>query len=132
MLGTLWWWFRYSSPSEEVASLVHKKQIQTGVPVPVPQNWRWIDLLRVRESWGLVGAKFLSDGAWYFYLFWLPKYLYDARGFDLKQAASVGWIPYAASGIGSLCGGYLSSRLLARNFSVVAACMKKKRTHAAL
>ena len=63
----------------------------------------------------------MSDGAWYFYLFWLPKYLFEARAFDLKQAASVGWIPYAAAGIGSLCGGYLSSRLLARNFSVNAA-----------
>ena len=33
-------------------------------------------------------AKFLSDAAWYFYLFWLPKYLYDARGFDIKQSAT--------------------------------------------
>jgi ACS family hexuronate transporter-like MFS transporter len=79
------------------------------------------ELLGKREVRGIACAKFLSDGAWYFYLFWLPKYLFEARGFDLKQAASVGWIPYAASGIGSLCGGYLSSRLLARNFSVNAA-----------
>jgi ACS family hexuronate transporter-like MFS transporter len=78
-------------------------------------------LLAKREVLGIAFAKFLSDGAWYFYLFWLPKYLFEARGFDLKQAASVGWIPYAASGLGSLCGGYLSSRLLARNFSVNAA-----------
>ena len=37
------------------------------------------------QVWGLVLAKFLSDAAWYFYLFWLPKYLYDVRGFDVKQ-----------------------------------------------
>ena len=75
-----------------------------------------------REVWGIALAKILSDGAWYFYLFWLPKYLFEARGFDLKQAASVGWIPYAASGIGSLCGGgYCRATLLARNFSVDAA-----------
>jgi MFS transporter, ACS family, aldohexuronate transporter len=76
------------------------------------------ELLARREVLGIAFAKFLSDGAWYFYLFWLPKYLFEARGFDLKQAATVGWIPYAASGIGSLCGGYFSGRLLARGYSV--------------
>ena len=43
----------------------------------------------------MVIAKFLSDAAWYFYLFWLPKYLYDARGFDTKAVGSFAWIPYA-------------------------------------
>ena len=60
-------------------------------------------------------AKFLSDAAWYFYLFWLPKYLYDARGFDIKAVATFGWIPPAAAGIGCLVGGWLSSRLLREN-----------------
>ncbi|WP_233151158.1 MFS transporter [Sphingomonas mollis] len=78
-------------------------------------------LLARREVRGVVGAKFLSDGAWYFYLFWLPKYLFEAHAFDLKQAATIGWIPYAASGVGSLLGGWLSSRLLARGRSVNAA-----------
>ena len=42
--------------------------------------------------WGLVCAKFLSDAAWYFYLFWLPKYLYDVRQFDTKQVGYFAWI----------------------------------------
>ena len=57
-------------------------------------------------------AKFLSDAAWYFYLFWLPKYLYDARGFDIKAVGAFAWIPYAAAGVGCLCGGWFSSWLL--------------------
>ena len=52
-----------------------------------------LSLLRLRAVWGLVVAKFLTDGAWYFYLFWLPKYLYDARGFDVKQVGYYAWIP---------------------------------------
>ena len=52
-----------------------------------------------------MGAKFLTDAAWYFYLFWLPKYLYDALGFDIKAVGSVAWIPPAAAGVGCLCGG---------------------------
>ena len=79
---------------------------------------RWLDLLRFREVWGIVIAKFLSDAAWYFYLFWLPKYLYDARGFDIKAVGAFAWIPYAASGIGCLFGGGLSSWLLRRHHSL--------------
>ena len=73
---------------------------------------RWLSLLRLRQTWGLVAAKFLSDAAWYFYLFWLPKYLYDARGFDIKAVGAFAWIPYAAAGVGCLVGGSLSSWLL--------------------
>ncbi len=118
ILWTLWWWFRYSSPSEEAAFRRHQEQILTNATVPLLQTWRWIDLLRVRESWGLVGAKFLSDGAWYFYLFWLPKYLYDARGFNVKAVGAFAWIPYAAAGVGCLLGGWFSSELMRHHVSV--------------
>ena len=106
-LGLLWcvWWMRdYSSPPQPA------RQTSAGLP--------WVRLLRFRETWGLVFAKFLSDAAWYFYLFWLPKYLYDARGFDTKQVGAYAWIPYAASGAGCLCGGWLSSQLIRAGRSV--------------
>jgi ACS family hexuronate transporter-like MFS transporter len=68
--------------------------------------------------WGLVGAKFLSDAAWYFYLFWVPKYLYDARGFDVKKVGYFAWIPYAAAGLGCLAGGWFSGWLIRRGHSL--------------
>ena len=103
----LWWWWTYSPPTEAAGPAdTTTNSITVGA------------LLRHREVWGVVVAKFLSDAAWYFYLFWLPKYLFDAHHFDLKQAGSVGWIPYAASGVGCLCGGGLSSWLLRRGHSV--------------
>src|SRR4051812_28378791 len=74
----------------------------------------WLRLFTYKQVWGLVFAKFLSDAAWYFYLFWLPKYLYDVRGFDTKQVGAYAWIPYAGSGFGSLAGGWFSSYLLRR------------------
>ncbi|HKS81689.1 MAG TPA: MFS transporter [Candidatus Acidoferrales bacterium] len=79
---------------------------------------RWLDLLRIRESWGLVLAKFLTDGAWYFYLFWLPKYLFDARGFNIKAVGKLAGIPFLAAGIGCLLGGWFSSHLIRRSFSL--------------
>lgn len=69
-------------------------------------------ILHFRSVQALVFAKFMSDSAWYFLLFWLPKYLYDARHFDIKQVSYYAWIPYAASGVGSFLGGVFSSSLL--------------------
>ena len=78
----------------------------------------WTHLFRIRETWGLVTAKFLSDAAWFFYLFWLPKYLYDARGFDIKSVGLFAWMPHAAAGVGCLLGGAFSSYLVRRQFSL--------------
>jgi ACS family hexuronate transporter-like MFS transporter len=121
-LWTLWWWWEYYPPERhpridetERQMLARELAPASGIVEPAP---RWLALLRVRETWGLVLAKFLSDAAWYFYLFWLPKYLYDARGFDLKAVGSFAWIPYAAAGVGCLAGGWLSSHLLTRNLTL--------------
>jgi ACS family hexuronate transporter-like MFS transporter len=99
LLWTVWWWRTYFTPAQSSGPAE-----RAGIS--------WLRLFTYRQVWGLVCAKFLSDAAWYFYIFWLPKYLYDVRGFDMKQVGYFAWIPYAASGVGSLCGGWFSSRLL--------------------
>ena len=131
LLWTWWWISSYFSPHERLENerlgneRLAKDHLDPTVPEQYvaassdsPQKLRWVDLLRIRECWGLVFAKFLSDAAWYFYLFWLPKYLYDARGFDLKAVGMFAWIPYAAAGIGCLLGGWFSSYLVTRRFSL--------------
>ena len=120
MLWVLWWIRSYFSPEEHPALTPgERKQFVFHSTSSVgSQKPRWTDLLRIRESWGLVSAKFLSDAAWYFYLFWLPKYLYDARGFDVKAVGTYAWIPYAAAGVGCLLGGWFSSYLVRREFSL--------------
>lgn len=85
---------------------------------PLVRRSRFGKLLSIRSVQALVFAKLMSDSAWYFLLFWLPKYLYDARHFDIKQVSYYAWIPYAASGIGSLLGGYFSSTLLRRGLTL--------------
>ena len=107
LLWVLWWWATYRTPVNfETSDASPEPKISLG------------QMLRHREVWAVVGAKFLSDGAWYFYLFWLPKYLFDVFHLDIKSAGAIGWIPYAASGIGCLIGGGLSSFLLRRNVSL--------------
>lgn len=79
---------------------------------------RWLGLFRYRQVWGLMAAKFLTDSAWYFFIFWLPKYLGDVRQLDIKQIGYFAWIPFAFSGAGSLVGGWLSSFLIRHGFSL--------------
>ena len=118
-LGLVWtWWWISSYVSPENHPEPGGREQFASEPSGSTPNIPWIDLLRIRESWGLVSAKFLSDAAWYFYLFWLPKYLYDARGFDVKAVGTFAWIPYAAAGVGCLLGGWFSSYLVRRQFSL--------------
>jgi len=106
VVWTVWWHMSYFVP-----------QVLEDPNEPGPSRSRppsWFSLVRIRETWGLVLPKFLSDAAWYFYLFWLPKYLYDARGFDIRSVGKLAWIPYAAAGLGCLFGGSFSSYLVNR------------------
>jgi len=79
---------------------------------------RWTSFFRIPEVRGLLLAKFLSDAAWFFFLFWLPKYLGDARHLDIKQIGYFAWIPYAFAGAGSLSAGGASVWLQRRHFSL--------------
>jgi len=121
LLWTIWWARDYYAPTTHPGlSTAERAEIAEVFTKPgeAAAAVSWFRLLSFVEVWGLVLAKFLSDAAWYFYLFWLPKYLYDVRGFDTKQVGYFAWIPYAASGIGCLAGGWLSSWLLTHGKSL--------------
>lgn len=123
-VGLTWtmWWIRDYQPAALHPRLSSDERNELAeVLAPKTQSServRWIDLFRYPQVSGLVFAKFLSDAAWYFYIFWLPKYLYDVQHFDTKQVGYFAWIPYAAAGAGSLLGGWFSSRLIQRGLSL--------------
>jgi ACS family hexuronate transporter-like MFS transporter len=118
LLWTAWWQWFYRPASETSRETSNDANEMVGLHAKAAVRFPWTHLFRVRETWGLVTAKFLSDAAWFFYLFWLPKYLYDARGFDVKSVGLFAWMPNAAAGIGCLFGGSLSSYLVRRQFPV--------------
>ena len=100
-----WWAATYRSNTLTLSSNTVDARV-------LGRNIGWTQVIPMRRVQAIVFAKFMSDSAWYFLLFWLPKYLYDVRGFDIKQVSYYAWIPYAASGIGSFIGGWASSRLI--------------------
>jgi ACS family hexuronate transporter-like MFS transporter len=107
----LWWAVSYRSNAMTLSSNTVDARV-------IGSNLGWQRVVSMRRVQTFVFAKFMSDSAWYFLLFWLPKYLYDVRGFDIKQVSYYAWIPYAASGIGSFIGGWLSSRLIQNGRSI--------------
>ena len=124
VLGLMWvlfWQFHYFPASVNTRLSTEEREeireviLQTNRQSP---QISWLKLFSFVEVWGLLFAKFLSDAAWYFYLFWLPKYLYDIRGFDTEKVGYYAWIPYAAAGIGCLIGGWFSGWLIGRGRSL--------------
>ena len=110
----LWWVISYRNKGPKVP-------LDTVDARVLGEQLTFAELVGMNSVRAVVFAKFMSDSAWFFMLFWLPKYLYDVRGFDVKHVGYYGWIPYAASGVGSFVGGWFSSRLLRRGRSLDAA-----------
>ena len=78
----------------------------------------WGKILGHRPGWSFTAAKFLTDPVWWFYIFWLPKYLIEARHFSVENLQLFGYIPFVAAVPGSVAGGWLSGFLLRRGRSV--------------
>ncbi|SEL84182.1 MFS transporter [Parapedobacter koreensis] len=128
IVGLVWaavWWMVYAVPSRskfvtagERALIAAGQEEEQSVGQDTALHIPWISLFRYRKLWGLLAIKFLPDAGWYFFIFWLPKYLNDVRGLDIQGIGSYAWIPYAMAGGGSFLGGWLSSFLLRKQFSL--------------
>ena len=86
--------------------------------VPEERAIGWFELLRYKQTWSIVLARFLVDPVWWLYITWLPLFLNQVHGFDLKQIGLFAWVPYVAADAGSLFGGWLSGFLINKGWSV--------------
>jgi ACS family hexuronate transporter-like MFS transporter len=129
-IGFVWlalWLLFYQTPerhkwlSEAERRLIREGQRVDGADAPGTEPQAplgWLELLRYKQVWAIVLARFLTDPIWWLYISWLPKYLADARGFSLVKIGLFAWVPYVAADAGSLSGGWLSGHLIARGWSV--------------
>lgn len=127
-LGLIWvlvWLLIYSKPAknklitpEEKTYILSSLEREAATDSSENQKVPWLSLFSYRKVWGVMLIKFLPDAGWYFFIFWLPKYLNDVRGLDIKGIGAYAWIPYAFAGAGSFIGGWLSSYLLKRQVSL--------------
>lgn len=75
-------------------------------------------LLTHRQSWGVILSRFFLDPVWWLFVSWLPIYLAETFGFDIKQIGIFAWVPFVGAAIGSLLGGWLSGQLIKMGRSV--------------
>lgn len=121
VLGVLWliaWWLIYRHPSVHPrVSPGELAWIQRDPPDPTA-TMGWGRLLSVRETWAYALGKFCIDPIWWFFLFWLPGYLFERYHLDLKTFGLPLAAVYLISDFGSIAGGWLSSRLITRGWPV--------------
>jgi ACS family hexuronate transporter-like MFS transporter len=118
LAGLLWiplWLSTYRPIREHPA--VTRQDLGELRLAPATSTQSWLQLIRRRKVWALVGPRMASDPLWYFYLFWLPDYLQRARGMTLAQIGIYGWIPFLAADLGSVGGGAISDYLVRRGWT---------------
>ena len=121
-LGFLWvaaWLALYRRPEE--SRLVSPGELalirsDPADPVTAPVPWRM--LLTLRQAWAVGLGKFFTDPIWWVYLFWMPDFLNRNLKLDLKGMTFPLFVIYSGASVGSIGGGWLSSRLLKRGWSV--------------
>jgi ACS family hexuronate transporter-like MFS transporter len=123
-IGLLWlvlWIPLYRRPHEHprvsAAELAHIN----SDPPDAPGKVRWLRLLGFRQAWAFAVGKFMTDPIWSFYLFWLPSFFKDRHNVDLKEVAAPMITIYLMADVGSIAGGWLSSFLIKRGWSINAA-----------
>ena len=117
-LWLVWWHNGYRSPerhrSVSPAELAHIRSDPPESLTPV----KWARLLPLRQTWAFSTGKFLTDPVWWLYLFWIPDFLNKNYGLDLKSMGPPLIVIYLIADVGSIGGGWLSSALIKRGWTV--------------
>ncbi len=98
-----------------------KNHIITGQPESVISSdttKSWSTLLREKKNYALIFGRFFLDPIWWMFVTWLPIYLIEVFGLDIKQIAMSAWVPYVGAAIGSILGGWFSGMLINKGRTV--------------
>jgi ACS family hexuronate transporter-like MFS transporter len=120
-IGFIWlafWLASYRRPEEHPklspAELAHIQSDPAEATTKIP----WGRLFPHRQTWAFAFGKFLTDPIWWVYLFWLPKFLNTNYGLNITQIGLPLVVIYVAADVGSIGGGWLSSSLIKRGWTV--------------
>ncbi len=121
MMGLVWivpWLWLYRQPHaskritpDELQMIEQSSAAENPADSVATNVWTWKQVLLFRGTWLLLLGRLITDPVWYFYQFWFPKYL-SADRYLTQEQLKISWAIYAAAGVGSLLGGWLSGRLV--------------------
>ena len=76
------------------------------------------EILSHKESWAVVVGRFFMEPIWWLFVGWMPIYLAEVYGFDVKEIGYFAWVPYLGAAVGSIYGGYFAGRLMSKGHSL--------------
>jgi ACS family hexuronate transporter-like MFS transporter len=124
LIGFIWlafWLALYSAPEDHPKlSSAELSYIKSDPDIP-SKKVPWLELLRYRGTWAFVIGTFLTSPVWWFYLFWVPDFLYKAHGLNITTLGPPLVVIYLMTDLGSIGGGWLSSTLIKRGMGVLTA-----------
>ncbi len=127
LVGLVWlipWLIFYRLPQKsrlitDAELQIINEDLAEETAVADKQNtWSWKQVLLFKGTWLLLLGRLVTDPVWYFYQFWFPKYLSSDRHLSQEQL-KITWVIYAAAGVGSLLGGWLSGRLVKKGIAPI-------------
>ena len=122
VVGLIWlagWWLLYGDPRTHPRLSAAERSLITADQAPTPPAQIPLGrLLRLRETWAYAVPKALADPIWWFYLFWLPKFLATEHGIRGTAVIPYLTVVYIAADVGAIGAGWLSSRMMKRGWSL--------------
>ncbi len=99
-----------------------KKLIQSGITKKAEDSKKeglsMRQILSYKESWAVLSSRFFIEPIWWLFVGWMPIYLSEVYGFNVKEIGFFAWVPYVGAALGSLTGGYYSGRLMIKGASI--------------
>lgn len=120
-LGFIWlafWLLMYKRPEAHPRLSADELAYIQSDPVEPTTKVPWAKLIRYRQTWAFALGKFLTDPIWWIYLFWVPDFLQRQHGLDLKSFGLPIAVIYIIADVGSVGGGYISSALIKRGWTI--------------
>jgi MFS transporter, ACS family, hexuronate transporter len=120
-LGFFWllfWWRMYCDPEDSPKVNAAELAFIRSDPVEKDTPIAWGELIKHRQTWAFAVGKFLTDPIWWFFLFWLPDFFGKNYGLDLKTFGPALIVIYLLADFGSIGGGWFSSALIKRGWSI--------------
>lgn len=128
VLGLLWlipWLLIHKAGPDKNSLLTQEErdyilngQKTSNAEVVEEKGLSWGQLLQYKESWGVIISRFFLDPIWWMFVIWLPIYLNDVFGFEVKEIGYFAWVPYVGAALGSLFGGWFVGVLIKQGWSV--------------
>jgi ACS family hexuronate transporter-like MFS transporter len=123
--GLLWlipWWIVVKSPTEEERNYIisgqQNQDLDGDGEFDEGYNPETSKMLKHKESWGVIIASAALDPIWWLFIFWIPIYLNEVYGMDVKAIGFYAWVPYVGAMIGAWFGGLLAQNKIKKGWTV--------------